>query len=393
MKKSYMILLLFAFVTSVGVSAQDAFEQAVSLLVSQNYDLRVSAEENERQLFELKTENNLPETELSVSKRWGDRGGEKTGIEINQGFDWPGLYRARSKEQSLTREALRLLQLGRLNDKRTQIRLLLIDYIAAKKRVRLASEIASNLEQLSAQYNRAYEMGEVSILDRNKVAVESLRANAALKAAERGREYAVSAILEQGSDNSVMGLLSQIDSYPVQTLCPEEEYEELLDSSDPLMAYYRQMEKVAGQRQKNAVLGNYPSFSLGYGFEREEGQNFHGFNIGIGLPIFSNRNKSKVASFQSMEYSNNLQGEKMRKVAKIRSMVADVRILDGTIAEMRRIFESDSQIKLLKKAFDGGEINLFSYLSDLAFFTEAHNDYLDAEYNRAKILTELNRLK
>lgn len=393
MKRKLIPALLLTFATAASLQAQTAFDRAVAMLVDQNYDLLVSSDELGQQVLELKAENNLPETEVSFSQRWGSENSTKTGLEINQGFDWPGLYRSRGKEQSLTKDALRQLQISRLEDKRMKIKLLLVDYISAKKQVALASEIYEQMKQLSAHYVRAYESGEVSILDRNKVIVETSRAEAALMVAEHNREDAVSAILAEGRDNSVMPLLAEISEYPVQELFSEEEYERLINSEDPMIAYYRKMEEVAAQKLKSARLGYMPSFSVGYGFEREEGQNFHGFNIGIGLPLFSNRNKTAIAATQRMEYMNNLHGETVRQLSKMRGMVADVKLLDSTISSMKKVFADDSQTALLRKAFDGGEINLFTYLSDLTFFTEAYADLLDAEYNRAKILVELNRLK
>lgn len=392
--KKIICFTFLAICFSINCSfAQTTFEKAVNLLLGQNYDLTISEGENEIQLNDLKTENNLPETEIGFSKRWGNRDGQKTGLEVNQGFDWPGLYAARNKEHKLTREALAMLQKSRIIDKKTEISLLLIDYIAAKKRFALMTEVYRNMDRLVGKYKLAYEAGEVNIIDRNKVIIESARAKAAMMSAEQERNNIVSAILDQGNDNSVLPLLNQLDEYPELTLYSEEEYESLINSEDPMLGYYRKMSDVTAQQKKVARMGYLPSFSVGYGYEYEEGQVFHGFNVGVGLPIFSNRNKSKSASFRHLMNQNNLDSEKLRRITDMRNRIADVRLMEETISTFRELFENQNQLDILKKALDGGEINLFTYIADVNFFTEARAGYIEADYNRAKLLVELNKLK
>ena len=393
MKKNLFITLLAALFSINYCYAQDSFDKTVEYLLNQNYDIIVSYEENELELNELKSDNNLPETEVSFSRRWGNIDGQKTGVEISQGFDWPGLYAARSRQHSLTKEAISFLQKSRILDKKNEIRLLLIDYIAAKQKVELAKEVYGNMNKLVEKYRRAYEAGEVSIIDRNKVIVETARAKAALMTAEHEREDVVAAILAQGKDNSVMPMLAALTRYPDLILYPEEEYEDMINNQDPMLEYYRRMDNVAAQQQKVAKLGYMPSFSVGYGYEYEEGQAFHGFNVGIGLPLFSNRHKTKSAHLSRLVNENNLNAEKLRQITKMRNMVADVKLMDGTIDTFRDLFENQNQLSLLKKAFDGGEINLFTYLADMNYFTEARAGYIDAQYTRAKLLVELNKLK
>lgn len=249
------------------------------------------------------------------------------------------------------------------------------------------------MNKLVEKYRRAYEAGEVSIIDRNKVIVETARAKSALMTAEHEREDVVAAILSQGKDNSVMPMLAELNNYPDLILYSEEEYENMINNQDPMLEYYRRMDNVAVQQQKVARLGYMPSLSVGYGYEYEEGQAFHGFNIGIGLPIFSNRHKTKSARLSRLVNENNMNAEKLRQITKMRNMVADVKLMDGTIDTFRELFENQNQLSLLKKAFDGGEINLFTYLADMNYFTEARAGYIDAQYTRAKLLVELNKLK
>lgn len=392
MKKISLLAASALLASLFTVSAQSDFDKAVNIILTKNYELLISEEENEIEVINLKSENNLPETEVSFSHRWGNLNSTKLGVEVSQGFDWPGLYHSRGKEVDLTKSAIKQLQVSRILDKQTQARIMIIDYIAARKKVALAEEVAENMKQLSSFYDRAYEHGEVNILDRNKVRVEYVRAKSALTTANNERENALAAIIAECEDNRIIPILNSIESFPEQPVFTEEKYEEVIKSADPMLEYYRNMERVAAQKRKTAKLGYFPSFSLGYGFEREEGQNFHGFNIGLGLPIFSNRNKTKAAEVLQTQFSNNLLNEQLRQISKMRATLSDIKLLDSTISDFSEIFKDKSQIQLLKKAFEGGEINLFTYLSDLSFFTEAEFDYLDARATRARLVTELNKL-
>ena len=55
------------------------------------------------------------------------------------------------------------------------------------------------------------------------------------------------------------------------------------------------------------------------------------------------------------------------------------------------ILDSTNQDILLKKALDGGQISLMTYLQELGYFLDARCDYYETVNNAAQLCAELNK--
>ena len=55
------------------------------------------------------------------------------------------------------------------------------------------------------------------------------------------------------------------------------------------------------------------------------------------------------------------------------------------------IMNDDSDFVLLKKAFDGGQINFLTYMQELNFFLGARRDFLETLYNYHQTVARLQR--
>ena len=59
--------------------------------------------------------------------------------------------------------------------------------------------------------------------------------------------------------------------------------------------------------------------------------------------------------------------------------------------EYRPTLEDTNNIELLKKALDGGQINLITYIQEVNFFLEAQQNFIDIEYRYHQTLASLNK--
>ncbi|WP_289860307.1 TolC family protein, partial [uncultured Muribaculum sp.] len=84
-------------ILTISLSAQaQNFDQLLNSVLSNNQAVASSRYANESELLNLKSENNLPDPEVEVEYQWGRHEvGDKFDINVSQGFDWPGVYRAR----------------------------------------------------------------------------------------------------------------------------------------------------------------------------------------------------------------------------------------------------------------------------------------------------------
>ena len=55
------------------------------------------------------------------------------------------------------------------------------------------------------------------------------------------------------------------------------------------------------------------------------------------------------------------------------------------------VMNDDSNFELLRKAFDGGQINFLTYMQELNFFLGARRDFLETQYNYYQTVARLQR--
>jgi outer membrane protein TolC len=138
-------------------------------------------------------------------------------------------------------------------------------------------------------------------------------------------------------------------------------------------------------------LSKYPGFSLGYKLENELGNYFNGFSIGLTIPLFSQRHKVEAVS--ATQKAINLQNSafEIERLCQLKVQRANAIALYQEMLEYKPILENHNNINLLKKALDGGQINLITYIQEVNFFLEAQQDYIDVEYRYHQALASLNR--
>lgn len=389
MKKIIFISVLTVFAT-LNAQAQ-SFDDILARIVASNPEIEALNAENNAALEAVAAENNLSDPEISVKNMWGQED-NKFGIGISQSFDWPGLYKARSRKTTSVKAALSELYASTYLDKVMEIRIYMIDYIAAKCNYSYFASVKNNMDKLLEKYNEAYSQGEVSILELNKVKIERLRVNRKLADCELKCESALLSLQSLTTDKEAISLLKNVTEYPQDYVLSEAEYESLIDC-DPGVKYYSAMADVAQSNIQAAKMQGLPSFSIGYEYEREEGQNFHGLSLSMSLPFFSKKHVKAAAISEKAAYEAKGVSAKIAALSQMREQRRSVLSLAEQIDDYSDIISGTAQLELLRKALDGGEINLFTYIQEINYFIDAQCEYQDLRYNYYTALTKLNRLK
>jgi hypothetical protein len=78
-------------------------------------------------------------------------------------------------------------------------------------------------------------------------------------------------------------------------------------------------------------------------------------------------------------------------LAQIKVQRSNAISLYNELEQLRPTLENNDNILLLKKALDGGQISLITYIQEVNFFLEAQKNYLDVEYNYYQLLASLNK--
>lgn len=388
------IILTFLIAGSGVAMAQQPVDDLVQAVVEHNLDLRLTKTLNITELLESRTENNLQETEIEVGQEWGTKeAGNKFNVSVTQGFDWPGLYRARSKSIS----ALALKQQAQYDAMRrgleVEVRQLLVDIAAQRQINDLLRQVAAGFDTMLDGAKSQWEKREITILDLNKIRIEAASADIAYaEGVDRLNELQTRMSVLAG-DASWSGRIPMPYDIPVAELEIEEVYYlTYLNDSPQLMAmeaeesYLRSMVDIAKMERA-------PGFSLGYDYEREDGVSFHGFHVGLTLPLFSSR--GKVAAAQSALTSHQLQQQiEATNIAK--QVKLDYKLAESLKMQMDAYGPAiaiNDNLKLLKDAFDKGQLELTHYLSDVNYFLSAQQQYIDIQRRYAHQVIKLNQYR
>lgn len=390
MKNRLYIIIGIIIVSSFNIKAITIESILDSININNTLLMSKNAEMNAK-IADIKTSNNLGDTEIGFEYQNGANiNGQKYGISVSQGFDWPGMYMARSKANNAKIKAAEYeFQIDKLDILFTAKQLCL-NVINANQKIKAQTQIYNGIKQLSAEYEKGFKHGEISILDINKLKIELLNVKQALDKSIVERNNLIDKLTALNGNKSIANIES-IDVYPNQELHAFETYTNEFSSLDPKLNYEAQILNSSNKEVTMAKLGWLPKFSVGYKYANELGDKFNGFEIGMALPLFSNINKVKTAKSTQLSAEYNEQDILAEKTAEIKSNYAQAVYLRSQIHSYNTVLSDTANHEMLRKALDGGQITLLNYLLEIRYFLEAEQTLLDLEFEYNSVLTTLNK--
>lgn len=372
--KSIISFALAAAFSAGQVSGQSA-DDLVKLVLENNPALAQTAMDANAELLELKTENNLPSTELEFSRKWGNLGEKKLGFGVTQGFDWPGLYAARSAAAGALARVQTARLMVRQADLEQQTRELIISAVAHKKRIELLGKLSAGFDSMLQGAVRERERGAITIIDLNKIELQASRASVSLSQAKAALEETLATLsLLAGTDVEMQSLP---DTFPMAELKPLDVYLAAAGESSPEVIEAATEADFQRQRRKVAAREGLPGFSLGYEFEREGEQTFNGLSVGIELPIFSARGRTTAGNASVLAAEFNAATVKNNLSRKVTSNYKTAESLRKEMNAMGPVLDRYDNFYLLNRLFEGRQISLSDYILDVNYFLEASLDYID----------------
>ncbi len=367
-----------------------SFEEILRHIASNNPSLAASVAEGNAQILSMKSENNLPDPEIGFEHKWGG-GGTKWGIGVSQSFEWPEVYTSRKKAVDNATNAMEYLNKANYLNKMVEIKLILVDIVGVRKQLALFRKIDSQMDSLETKYKQGRNLGEVTLLDINKIKIERIALSREIKALNIQLQNLESSLIKENGGKDVTTILASLHNYPDEIILPEEKYVRLVMENDPQIAQYTFMAKTQEYSAKAIEQGKFPGFSIGYNLENELGTYFNGFSIGLSLPVFSRKYKSEAINAGQTALKLQCDAFEIDRIAQMKSQRTNAISLFQELQQYKPILEDNNNIGLLKKALDGGEINLITYIQEVNFFLEAQKNYLDVEYRYYLELASLNR--
>lgn len=369
------------------------FDEVLSTVVGNNLTQKSILASDIASVAEMKAENTLEAPEFSYESLWGAKGiGDKRNFSISQSFDWPGVYAARSKAIKKSENAMQYLRESSLLETRMEVRLALIDMINIRQRIATTRKICDGLSSMVAYYKKAAEEGQETRLDYNKAVIEHVNAVRELKTLMSDSAVIASSLQSMNGGHDVAPLIIKLGvEYPHRSLESLRPDRETLRAKDPAVAASRAAVEAQKELVKVEKRSLYPGFSVAYLHEWEMGDNFNGFSVSITLPFLTGRSKTKAASLR-LDAQRLDEEMSLIKIASELQGEYDVACeLRELLREYRGVINDDSNIELLRKALDSGQINFLTYMQELNYFLSARRDFLEAHYRYHIAVARLQR--
>lgn len=392
MNKKYCIALLPAALMASGAGAMTPQDAANAILSRNGERLQIAVEQNAKDL-ETMTIANAPDPSIEGDYMWMPEGVDnRWNVAIGYEFEWPGVYKSRRELGKAMRDANAADADAGIYEKYVEILKEIGTYLYAERRIEMMRHIQLATDSLHSASVRATKGGQMSRLDLSKITLEQGRVNtliANLEAEKSGSEGNLKT-LNGGYDCTA--LLNSIDRTWVMT--PTHSLEEYLEEarSNPQLKKAISELEVADRNIGVAKAEGLPGISVGYHHDFEDAMHFNGATLGVSIPLFSNRGKVKAAQAAKAvaEYQVTVTTDKVE--SEITALYDEVQLIDQALKVPMEVFATTDYNTLLLKAYRGGELSLTDYLQERSWFSEAHLDLLELQYQREQRMWLLSLL-
>ena len=391
--KHSIFLSIIACAASLSVAAQGSISDVVASVEQNNARLKAARARVSSDSIALRASNNLEDPRVAFEYNFGSKNvGDKWAIGVSQGFEWPSIYSERSRANNHRIDALSAAERAERADLILNTRLICLNLIYTNRQIEAQDLILKNVDELYNLYNKAFEHGEASIIDINKIKIERIAAVQALDELKSKRNSLKEQLAGLNGNKSIDGVnLDLLDDYPADELAAIEAYRSLYATNNPQAEYFTHIDNSTRSDVKVARMGWLPKLELGYQYTNELGDGFNGVTVGASIPLFSN--KRKVAAAKAEAITNELNRNTYRNdvETQLKADYAQAVALKSQLTQYFDIIADDNNFTVLRKALDGGQITLLNYLLELRYFLDAKNKYLDLEHSYHATLASLSR--
>lgn len=393
--------LTFIFGGSVMLSAEELdFSTTTQTLVSamlpgEADDARLTAEQ-----AAIKSEVVPEDPEVEFEYLWPSRSMETNEWSASISQTLPDFRKmAASRKVVKAIDSLKVYsQMAAVADARFEAEKKIIALIGARRDLMLLSNMHEYIDSLEVAYNRAWERGEVTILDLNKIKIEHARVSSANDEAEATYKALIAEIVALSKGGLTASLLANLNDYPLSFLAVDEK---LLACNGGDMStvvirspQYRALDAeacVASAKYNLASKARFPQLTVGYVHGWEDGFHLNGVSAGLTLPVYSRNSVKSAAAAEELALNLDNEVKKNEMIAEANADYAKVGILKRRLAALGPAIENTNNARLLKLALDGGEISLLEYLQEINYFVEAAREYNAAKMDYILTLASLAR--
>lgn len=384
MKK--IILAAMAFTAVVSAKAQDI--NAVLKSVEQNnMELKALLKGNEAADIENKSQNTLEDLSIEYSPFFQSEtsGIASSELVITQGFDFPTLYGARKKAGQLQRNVLDMQYQTARRDILVNAKKLCLDIINYNKQKQLLQERRKNADELLAMFELKFKNGDATSLELNKIKLDRMNLETELVQADTKH---ANAMQQLQALNGGLPIEVNMTEYPQAPADDEVTMYEKAVATDWTVRTAQASVLAAEQDVKVNKQSWIPKFEIGYRRNTEGDNASNGFLIGGSIPLFSSKNKVKIAKARQTEAVMQHANARINAENSARTMINQMKQLKAS-ADAYDVPLMRQTLKLLRTAVENGEISVTEYYVEADNIYKNMITYMDIERQYQDALTEI----
>lgn len=378
--------------TAFGMASADSTQiyELVDSMLSKDPSMEVILQRYRAEWLDVKAENRLEDPEISFDHFWSRPNvGQKMNIGISQSFDWPGLYRDRKTLAERTKTYGDHMAMAETRQREYEVMTALVDVIYRYNALQMMDHVDSLSNASVEAIAEAESKGLLTKVDLGTARLERLAIKRSHRQAHQAYNDAMSAL------ESIVGhcacdaywlkhaMLSEPGQLPDLSSCVA------AASSAPVIQAAAARTSMAEAALKVARNERKPGFSLGYVYNREFGDNFHGVTAGITLPVYSRKSAVTAAQARIAESMSEADAG-MRKVEpEIERLHGQLIQLREELAEYDRTLAESNLAGLLREQFESGLITKPEYYQQLTAEGALRADRYDTLYEYHSAMLQL----
>ena len=375
-----------AFAADVSAKAQDI--NAVLKSVEQNnMELKALLKGNEVADIENKSQNTLEDLSIEYSPFFQSEtsGIASSELVITQGFNFPTLYGARKKAGKLQRNVLDMQYQTARRDILVNAKKLCLDIINYNKQKQLLQERRKNADELLAMFELKFKNGDATSLELNKIKLDRMNLETELVQADTKH---ANAMQQLQALNGGLPIEVNMTEYPQAPADDEVTMYEKAVATDWTVRTAQASVLAAEQDVKVNKQSWIPKFEIGYRRNTEGDNASNGFLIGGSIPLFSSKNKVKIAKARQTEAVMQHANARINAENSARTMITQMKQLKAS-ADAYDVPLMRQTLKLLRTAVENGEISVTEYYVEADNIYKNMITYMDIERQYQDALTEI----
>lgn len=384
MKK--IILAAMAFAAVVSAKAQD-INSVLKSVEQNNMELKALLKGNEAADIENKSQNTLEDLSIEYSPFFQSEtsGIASSELVITQGFDFPTLYGARKKAGQLQHNVLDMQYQTARRDILVNAKKLCLDIINYNKQKQLLQERRKNADELLAMFELKFKNGDATSLELNKIKLDRMNLETELVQADTKH---ANAMQQLQALNGGLPIEVNMTEYPQAPADDEVTMYEKAVATDWTVRTAQASVLAAEQDVKVNKQSWIPKFEIGYRRNTEGDNASNGFLIGGSIPLFSSKNKVKIAKARQTEAVMQHANARINAENSARTMINQMKQLKAS-ADAYDVPLMRQTLKLLRTAVENGEISVTEYYVEADNIYKNMITYMDIERQYQDALTEI----